>query len=295
MSKFFCLLFILSAAVLAETLLLKKAPAREIQDVTRTKRDSLSQDKVRQRRVSETPTKTGHPSLCSDNPLPFIPVNYTAKSCVDHMSNGAKSCGYYIINDGIESYTVFCDINSELGTAYTLIASFALKFNSRFKGKSFTQDFPVSHNSPRWDYYRLPKDRMTRLSSVSTHWRATCNFNKVGFTYTDYVRVKMSELNPVTYLGSGTCIPVELINIRGRLRFPTTVAFWQTLNQYNLHHDSSANYCKLKATSGAKSSEDNWGFYSTTNPAFSCTSSQESTTQFWFGGNAEAPKDSKKG
>ena len=220
---------------------------------------------------------------CGCNPAPFVAVNYTARSCLDHMKHGATRCGYYVIDDGEERYTVFCDINSEVGAAYTLVESFALEYNAKgFHKYSFTQNFPVNENSPRWDYYRLTKDRMTRLAGRSTHWRAACNFPQVGINYKDYVRVKMSELNPVKFIGSGACIPVELIQLRGRLEFSLTAPFWQS--NRHLHHDSSIPSCEIKTTPNAVSSEDNWGSYSVINPKFSCTSSPQSTTQFWFGG-----------
>ena len=224
-------------------------------------------------------------TICGNNPFPIIAHNYTAKSCLDHMKHGASHCGLYVINDGDEQYTVFCDINSEAGAAYTLVESIALQYNKKgFYQYSFAQNFPVNHNSPRWDYYRLTKDRMLRLSGVSTHWRATCNFPEVGIDYHDYVRVKISELNPVTYEGEGLCKTVELIQIRGRLEFSLTVPFWQKANKYHLCSESSSESCEIKATPKAVSSEDNWGYYGTTNPKFRCTSSPQSTTQFWFGG-----------
>ena len=66
---------------------------------------------------------------CGCNALPVVAVNYTAKSCLDHMKHGASRCGYYV---GVERYTVFCDINSEVG-------SFSLQNNRHFKFQSLTQ------------------------------------------------------------------------------------------------------------------------------------------------------------
>ena len=222
--------------------------------------------------------------ICGNNPFPIIAHNYTAKSCLDHMKHGASHCGFYVIDDGDEQYTVFCDINSEVGAAYTLVESFALQHNKKgFRKYSFTQSFPVNHNSPRWDYYRLTKERMLKLSEVSTHWRATCNYPEVGLDYHDYVRVKMSELNPVTYAGTFTCKTVELIQLRGRLEFELTVPFYQHTNVH-IFTESSKDACQMKATPNAVNGEDNWGYYGTINPKFRCTSSPQSTTQFWFGG-----------
>ena len=57
------------------------------------------------------------------NPMPVFSTNYTARTCVDHMEYGASRCGHYVIDDGTESYVVFCDINTEVGFAWTLIES----------------------------------------------------------------------------------------------------------------------------------------------------------------------------
>eukprot|EP00118_Oscarella_pearsei_P019414 m.206322 g.206322 ORF g.206322 m.206322 type:complete len:288 (+) comp39671_c0_seq13:566-1429(+) len=256
----------------------KEASAQENNDTRIIHRQT-----ERQRRSAEIPNKKF--GICGGNPIPFNPVTYPARSCVDHMMNGATRCGYYVIDDGEESYTVYCDINSEIGAAYTLVESFALKYNDKlFKKKSFTQNFPISHNSPRWDYYRLTKDRMTRLADVSTHWRATCNFPEVGLTYKDYVRVKMRALNPVTFSGGGTCIPVEMIDSHGRREFQLTANFYQKYNYEQLCHSSWMDLCEMKKTPGVKRLANSWGCYAGVDPNFSCAKTPDSTTQFWFGG-----------
>eukprot|EP00118_Oscarella_pearsei_P019413 m.206318 g.206318 ORF g.206318 m.206318 type:complete len:288 (+) comp39671_c0_seq12:566-1429(+) len=260
----------------------KEASAQENNDTRIIHRQT-----ERQRRSAEIPNKKF--GICGGNPIPFNPVTYPARSCVDHMMNGATRCGYYVIDDGEESYTVYCDINSEIGAAYTLVESFALKYNDKlFKKKSFTQNFPISHNSPRWDYYRLTKDRMTRLADVSTHWRATCNFPEVGLTYEDYVRVKITALNPVTFQGQQVCIPVEMIELLGRREFLLTANFYQVPNSYHLFHVSHSDKCEMKKTPGSISDGHQWGYYGYKDPKFSCTESSDSTTQHWFGGHIKS-------
>ena len=39
---------------------------------------------------------------------------------------------------------------------------------------------PANENSPNWFLYRLTVDRMKSLREVSTHWRATCGYDKFG-------------------------------------------------------------------------------------------------------------------
>ena len=50
------------------------------------------------------------------------------RSCVDHLKNGADNCGYYKIYDAAgNGFTVYCDMETEPGAAWTLIMSWNLK------------------------------------------------------------------------------------------------------------------------------------------------------------------------
>ena len=50
------------------------------------------------------------------------------RSCVDHLKNGADKCGYYKIYDAAgNGFTVFCDMKTEPGAAWTLIMSWSFK------------------------------------------------------------------------------------------------------------------------------------------------------------------------
>ena len=66
--------------------------------------------------------------------------------------------------------------------------------------------------------------------------------------------------------------------------------YWLSLTRMRslqgLHIDSPSTQCQFKAaSSGAVSSEDNFGWYykSRYNPKFRCTKDTKSTTQWWFG------------
>ena len=219
---------------------------------------------------------------CGLNPTPIVGRNYTARSCVEHMEHGASQCGYYVIHNKQESYVVFCDINTEIGFAYTLIESFALKRNAFFASKSLAVNWPINENSPNWNMYRLSHSRMSLLRDRSTYWRATCNFPFVGIDYQDYVRARITDVDPIKETLSATCKKVEYINLRGDLGLQTTVAFWNQ-NEYHMHTDSSLKLCAFGPNAGAVSSEDNWGYYGTINPKFRCTATADSTTQYWLG------------
>ena len=143
---------------------------------------------------------------------------------------------------------------------------------------------PVNENSPNWFLYRLTVDKMKSLRDVSTHWRATCSYDKYGINnYKDYVRGKFAEADIFAFLGAGVCLKTELVNIRGHIGIHKTAKFWQVKASYTPHIDSGAKGCQFDPTVGAVSTEDNFGFYHNTNPKFTCTMNDDSTTQWWFG------------
>ena len=54
--------------------------------------------------------------------------NLKPRSCVHHLKNGAVKCGYYKIYDAAgNGFTVYCDMETEPGAAWTLIMSWSLK------------------------------------------------------------------------------------------------------------------------------------------------------------------------
>ena len=125
---------------------------------------------------------------------------------------------------------------------------------------------------------------MKNVRSSSTMWRATCNFPIYkSDIYRDYMRAEISDLDILTFEGFAVCHIVEHINIRGITGFNITVGFWQN-SFLGFHVDSSELVCNFDARSGSLDDEDNFGQYKTCNNAFRCTESENSTTQYWFGG-----------
>ena len=142
---------------------------------------------------------------------------------------------------------------------------------------------PANENSPNWFLYRLTMDRMKSLRDVSTHWRATCCYDKYGINnYKDYVRGKFADADIFAFLGQGVCLKTELVNIRGHTGIHKTAGFWQVAGSF-LGHMSTEHKCQFDYSVGQVSSEDNFGYYGTTNPKFTCTMNGDSTTQWWFG------------
>jgi len=227
-------------------------------------------------------------SPCKGNLCPENTTKYKARSCVDHLKNGANRCGYYKIYDAAgNGFTVFCDMETEPDAAWTLVVSWSLenKDFSSFRKTPLSINDPVNENSPNWFLYRLTADQMKSLKAVSTHWRATCSFDKHGINhYEDYVRGQFAEADILAFLGSGVCLKTELVNIRGHIGIHKTARFWQVVGTYFLHIDSASKGCQFDPTVSSVSSEDNFGFYDRTNPKFTCTTNEDSTTQWWFGG-----------
>ena len=121
--------------------------------------------------------------------------------------------------------------------------------------------------------------------NVSTHWRATCSFEKYGINhYKDYVRGRFADADIFAFIGSGVCLKTELVNIRGHMGIHRTARFCQVVNAYLLHIDSFQKGCQFDPTVDSLSSEDNFGLYGVVNPKFTCTMNADSTTQWWFGG-----------
>ena len=129
---------------------------------------------------------------------------------------------------------------------------------------------------------------MIATANRSTYVRATCNFNTEQLQYKDYFRAKLSEID-VLRLSFDECKKVEFISIRGYNCTGCTAFFFQK-DGYHAHSDSysaPAVGCQFtSASAGAVKSpggEDDFGCYQTVNPVHRCVSSDDSTTQWWFG------------
>ena len=221
-------------------------------------------------------------------PKGFNQATFHPYSCLDYLKQGASKCGIYKLFDSSgNSYPAYCDLQSEPGSAWTLVMSWS---NSNrkltpFHLTPFKYNAPVNENAQNWNLYRLSLARMKSLQSYSTHWRATCSYPTHGVDFKDYVRGNFRDFNIVDFLGRAQCKKVEYINIRGHIGIHLTARFWQTTNDCLLHVDSSTTGCQFNPTSGSVSGEDNFGHYRVISPKFRCTEEIHSTTQWWFGGH----------
>lgn len=148
----------------------------------------------------------------------------------------------------------------------------------------FKVNAPVNTLSPNWNTYRMDLTGIRHLASVSTHWRATCDFPRYGVDYTDYVRAKFSSFDIMKFLGSGVCKKVEYIDVRGNRCAHCTAKWWQELGRRSPHIVTSHPGCQFNGRPGAVGGEDNFNLYDDYNRKFRCSSSTKATTNWWFGG-----------
>ena len=171
---------------------------------------------------------------------------------------------------------------------WTLIQSYKLKYRGEFGGKTLSGDFPKNQHEPSWSRYRLSKSAMESIQNDSTQWRITCRYEADSVVYIDYVRALMKELDILTFDGKGKCVNVKYINIRGHSCTACAAKFWQSSKQI-LHTDSSkSSNCGFTPQNGSlpcgARGEDNFGWYDCISKQHRCSSSDEATTQTWFGG-----------
>ena len=165
---------------------------------------------------------------------------------------------------------------------------FQRRNKKEFEEKVFFTDYPKNQEAFTWGKFRLSLLRMVATANRSTHVRATCNFNTEELQYKDYFRAKLSDID-VLRLRSEGCKKVEFITIRGYNCTGCTAFFFQK-DGYHVHTDSYwAPVVKCQFTSASADAvhlpggEDDFGCYKTVNPVQKCVSSDDSTTQWWFG------------
>lgn len=237
--------------------------------------------------------------LCSDVKLKFTcacPLNYKGRVC--EILSPLSSCPginttdpqaasqKYTIKDGSENiFTTYCDLRSEPEFVWTLIESFSLAHKSDFTGKHFGIDFPRNEQSLDWIDFRLAKTAMEHIyNQGSTHFRATCNFEKDNFDInaTDYLRGKVSTLD--IFPGSTirrTCIEYERVRLMGTGCDNCTA---ETFNGGIYHPHLDDDTCDLNAALGYQGSyREYFGHYRSMNTQHQCSTSPDATTQWWLG------------
>ena len=213
-----------------------------------------------------------------------------AKSCRAFLNGNQQAGNFQIFDKDDNLYTVYCSFDDEI--PWTLVQSF--KYSKRNERKvPIYQDNPKNQNFPSWSDYRLSFSRMNGIHEDSnSKWRLTCNFNRDGPVYTDYVRTTHAAAPLLNSAISqyDECKTVEYIDIRTHSCTNCQVLVAHgARGEWPLHIDSyystrrcSAHFPESKACNG--SGEDNFGYYDCANAKHRCSATEESTTQVWFGG-----------
>ncbi|CAB3990852.1 Hypothetical predicted protein [Paramuricea clavata] len=214
-------------------------------------------------------------------------ANTTASNYLDHFNDGNKTSGNYTILDQAQNLrTVYCDMESEPGSIWTLIMSFARenKDLSAFKSIEMSAPSPRNKNAPNWSDYRMGKRLIVHVNSKATHWRVTCSFQQSGVDIkTDYVRAAFADFDFMGKFWDG-CKNVSYISVMGQFCSHCT-AYWRQGDNFTLTIPavSPDPFCDIKSD---ESENFYFGAYHTYDPAFRCTESPNSTTNYWFGSYA---------
>ena len=216
------------------------------------------------------------------------------RSCHDILVSGSHANGIYkILNETNGTLNVYCDFHAEPGAAWALVQSHSLdkgRLNSEndiFSIKPLHYDFPVNESFPGdWSSYRLSLTDMQSIRAQSTHWRATCDFPKMGIDFRDYLRASLKNFDIMNIIKQLRCTRYEFINIRGNQCLNCTALTTRTTHWLpSIRSFQSKSYsCDFDGRpNGAVRNERNFGVYPYYNPAFRCSATDDSTTQYWFG------------
>ena len=156
-----------------------------------------------------------------------------------------------------------------------------------------------NEQSGNWRLFRLPKSAMTEIESRSKFWRATCAYSVYGIDFRDYIRVRLSIMNPLTYTSTNSnasCLPVDYIDIKGTNCKGCTQFFYQKpsvqllyLNPHKSRVEHRCNFDTSKVEHKCEAAPNKYarllGSYEVpySDTGYRCSENSKSTTEFWFG------------
>lgn len=166
-------------------------------------------------------------------------------------------------------------------------------FSNNYKTAPYFENHPRNEMNPSWEDYRLSLSKMIYLKeNGNSQWRLTCNFEKDGLVMTDLLIATHENVPILRATYRKNCATVSYVDIRGKNCTNCRISFWQA-REIILHVDSTFNRfdCDQIRFDGdkpcGKAGEDDFGYYYCANHLHRCSSSQDATTQLWFGGKME--------
>ena len=168
--------------------------------------------------------------------------------------------------------------------AWTLIESFS-RDNAFLKNKAFHQKAGRNHNTPGWESYRLGLQLLRYIRTKATMFRATCDFpNRGGVLTPDYLFGYLSDYDIINRGNViGECMKFAHMNVRGYDYFNVSAKVWHHEDSYHLVIDCSRACPGFPGVPNSVPSEDCFGYYGNYNNISKCTSTAQSTTQWWLG------------
>ena len=178
--------------------------------------------------------------------------------------------------------------------AWTLFESFDRDNMMHISDKPFTTNYSQNVRDPNWKLFRLPMPAMLDISSRSTFWRATCSYSQYGVDFRDYIRVRLSIMNPLTYTSSQKCLIVDYFDIKGTNCVNCTQVFLQSSKKMLT---VKPRYSRLSMDCNFDTSMVEYICYpdpgvarpfgghdlTCFDPKHRCSEKTTSTTEFWFG------------
>ncbi|XP_046863395.1 uncharacterized protein LOC124457154 [Xenia sp. Carnegie-2017] len=186
---------------------------------------------------------------------------------------------------------VCCQFDS--AHVWTLVMLYSFKLRARYEYEPFYKNFPRNETNETWEDHRLSFDAMMSIKEGgNTLWRITCSYGDKDWNKTDLV-VATHEKVPILEQknNAAVCLNVSFIDIKGYNCTNCSIPFWQD-DEHIFHTDNThVKYiCNLKnfQSSGCGNSdgyggEDNFGYYVCYDTTHRCASSENATTQLWFG------------
>ena len=208
-------------------------------------------------------------------------------SCADHihMENVTISGIYSIVLPNNTTFQVFCDMDFASKTVWVLVQSFYYKKNYLFRSAPFHKTKSVNEDSPNFSSYRLSLHRMLQLKTLSTLWKASCNYEKSPRTSVDSMRgeFQVTDLFERTSGRSQPCSRLSYSNIRGyECGNPCDVVLIRDDNRA-IHVSVPKTQSRCSYYLGYSGSAQAFGLYTHRFSSFGCSKSGESSTQWWFG------------
>ncbi|XP_046863747.1 uncharacterized protein LOC124457558 isoform X1 [Xenia sp. Carnegie-2017] len=209
-----------------------------------------------------------------------------AKSCQNFL--GRSNGWYQIFANENKMVKVYCQFDS--AHVWTLVMSYSFKLRVQYRYQPYYKNFPRNETNETWEDYRLSFNAIMSIKEGgNTLWRITCSYGDRDWNKTDLV-VATHENAPISKQNNSkaVCQNVSFIDIKGYNCKDCSIPFWQDDAQI-FHTDLSHNLCNTilknfqSSVCSGKGGEDNFGYYVCYDTTHRCASSDNATTQLWFG------------